>query len=71
VVEFSDRPPTADELVGELYGADQPQSRLLELLVTMPPVLAELVDHGGLIAHAAETRRDIRTALERLTDDDR
>jgi hypothetical protein len=70
MVDANDRPPTADEVVGELHSAEQRLTKLLELLVTMPRTFAELVDQGGLIAHCAEARRDIRTALARLTDDE-
>jgi hypothetical protein len=35
----------------------------------MPPSSPNCFDLGGLIAHTAAAHRDIRTALERLTDD--
>ena len=62
-------PPSLEELQGQLQSTELALTSLLELLVTAPNALAVMIDQGALIAHTAEARRDVRTAMQRLADD--
>jgi hypothetical protein len=61
-------PPTVREVRAALALVEQALNALLTVVISAPRALSELIGNGGLVASCASARRDIRTAITRLAE---